>query len=448
MSEMTDLAPAELVMDRRPVSPPPPRLLEDTELIGQVAGSGLRKPPYLVRRRDGQMVQLSQLLYVIAGHMDGRELTAIAESAGAKLELRITPEQVAYVAERKLTPLGLIAPRDGSAPKLESVNALLGLRFRVRLIPERVVNALAGWLRALFFPPLVIVVLAALAACDIWLGTSHGVGAGLTALIHHPALVLALLGLMVVSLVFHELGHAAACRYGGARPGRIGAGLYLVWPAFYTDVTDSYRLNKTGRLRTDLGGVYFNALVALGATGAYFLTGYEPLLVLVLSQQLLMLDQFIPWLRLDGYHIIRDLIGVSDLFSRIKPIISSLVPGRGPHPRVSELKPWARAAVTIWVLSTVLVLSVIGVSFIIYAPTYFAAAKHSLIVQLNGVAHAAQIASPVNLLSNAIGAVMLLLPAISTVLIYLLLCRGIGTSLAHRRVRLDLTLATARRNEA
>jgi hypothetical protein len=43
---------------------------------------------------------------------------------------------------------------------------------------------------------------------------------------------------------------------------------------------------------------------------------------------------------------------------------------------------------------------------------------------------------------------MLLLPAISTVLIYLLLCRGIGTSLAHRRVRLDLTLATARRNEA
>jgi putative peptide zinc metalloprotease protein len=115
---------------------------------------------------------------------------------------------------------------------------------------------------------------------------------------------------------------------------------------------------------------------------------------------------------------------------------------------VSELKPWARAAVTIWVLSTVLVLSVIGVSFIIYAPTYFAAAKHSLIVQLNGVAHAAQIASPVNLLSNAIGAVMLLLPAISTVLIYLLLCRGIGTSLAHRRVRLDLTLATARRNEA
>ena len=48
------------------------------------------------------------------------------------------------------------------------------------------------------------------------------------------------------------------------RPGVMGAGLYLVWPAFYTDVTDSYRLGRGGRLRTDLGGLYFNAIVAVG----------------------------------------------------------------------------------------------------------------------------------------------------------------------------------------
>jgi hypothetical protein len=44
-----------------------PRLLAGTELIGRVPGSGLREPPYLVRRCDGQVVQLSRLLYVIAG---------------------------------------------------------------------------------------------------------------------------------------------------------------------------------------------------------------------------------------------------------------------------------------------------------------------------------------------------------------------------------------------
>ena len=36
----------------------------------------------------------------------------------------------------------------------------------------------------------------------------------------------------------------------------MGFGLYLVWPALYSTVTDSYRLARVGRLRTDLGGVY------------------------------------------------------------------------------------------------------------------------------------------------------------------------------------------------
>ena len=58
----------------------------------------------------------------------------------------------------------------------------------------------------------------------------------------------------------HETGHAAACAYGGGRPGAIGFGVYLLFPAFYTDVTDSYRLSRGGRLRTDLGGLYFNVL--------------------------------------------------------------------------------------------------------------------------------------------------------------------------------------------
>jgi putative peptide zinc metalloprotease protein len=40
----------------------------------------------------------------------------------------------------------------------------------------------------------------------------------------------------------------------------IGVGIYLVWPSFFTNVTDSYRLSRAGRLRTDLGGVYFNAV--------------------------------------------------------------------------------------------------------------------------------------------------------------------------------------------
>ena len=46
-------------------------------------------------------------------------------------------------------------------------------------------------------------------------------------------------------------------------------GIYIVWPAFYTDVTDAYRLPRRARLRIDLGGIYFNAVVAVVTIGVW-----------------------------------------------------------------------------------------------------------------------------------------------------------------------------------
>src|SRR5256714_15659827 len=99
----------------------------------------------------------------------------------------------------------------------------------------------------------------------------------------------------------HEWAHGTACSYGGARPGVMGAGIYIVFPAFYTDVTDAYRLGKGGRLRTDLGGVYFNTIFILATPGAYPLTGFEPLLLMSPFQHLRIMHPFFAFLRLDGY---------------------------------------------------------------------------------------------------------------------------------------------------
>lgn len=425
-----------------------PQLLEGTALLGRFAGSGLREPPYLVRRHDGQIVQLSPLLYAIASCMDGRELPDIATAATDLLGLRVSPDLIAHAATQKLAPLGLVAYPDGSEPRLEALNPLLALRFRAGIIPAGAVNALAGVLRVLFLPGVMVAALGALLACDVWLATAHGIGAGVRTIIHSPTLGLALFGLLILSMAFHECGHAAACRYGGARPGRIGVGIYLVFPAFYTDVTDSYRLSRGGRLRTDLGGVYFNALVALAAAGAYFATGYEPLLVVTVTQQALLVDQFVPWLRLDGYHIISDLIGVSDLFARIKPVVLSLVPGRPLDRRVAELKPWARAAVSIWVLTTVAVLTGALAMIVVSAPGYLRQAWHSLTLQLHGVALGVSTGNVIAVIADVIGAFMLVLPVAGMTLTYLMLCRRMGASLATRSVRVDLTLASPRPDDA
>src|ERR1700730_13159024 len=144
-------------------------------------------------------------------------------------------------------------------------------------MPSRVVGLLARVFRPLFAPPVIAGTLAGLAWFDWWLA-HHGLSAGVVQLIRHPVLMLVLLGGLLASAVFHELGHATACRASGATPGAIGAGLYLVMPALYTDVTDSYRLSRAGRVRTDLGGVYHNAIAVLVCAGAYAASGFEPLL--------------------------------------------------------------------------------------------------------------------------------------------------------------------------
>ena len=223
------------------------------------------------------------------------------------------------------------------------------MRLRRTLIPEAGVQVVARLFGPLFLPPVVVVVLGLLAVADVWLVRSGGLLAAFGDVLARPLLLLVLVGLAAVSMVFHECGHAAACRYGGARPGRIGMGLYVLWPALFTNVTDSYRLGQAGRIRTDLGGVYFNAIFAVVLAGAYQRTGYLPLAAAVLLVQLEIAEQLLPTLRLDGYFILTDLVGVPDLFRKIGPVLRSLVPGQRPDPRVGVLRRASRVALTAWV---------------------------------------------------------------------------------------------------
>ena len=217
------------------------------------------------------------------------------------------------------------------------------------MLPERAVNVVARPFTWLHRPFALVSVLLALAAFDVWLFWIHGVAGGIRAVLYSPVLLLGVLASIVVATAFHEVGHASACRYSGARPSAMGVGIYLIWPAFYCDVTDAYRLNRRGRLRTDLGGVYFNGIFALMAGVGYFASGNEALLLIAVVQHSIALQQLLPLLRFDGYYVLSDLTGVPDILSRIKPIFRSLLPGRR-EPRVEELKSWVRFVVTAYLL--------------------------------------------------------------------------------------------------
>jgi putative peptide zinc metalloprotease protein len=332
----------------------PPSLAEGVELIGEYEGSGFKEPPSLVRRADGQVIQLPPLLYAVAARSNGAlGYDDIASEVSEEIKRGLDGDQVRFLAEEKLRPLGVLALRDGSTNQVAKPDPFLGLKFRMGVVPECASNALGTMFKPLFFAPVVLLVLGTFVAADAWLFFEHGIAQSLRQSMMHPALFLPMFAAVVVAAGFHEVGHAAACRYGGGSPGKMGCGLYLAWPAFYTDVTDAYRLGKRARLRTDLGGVYFNVVVVVATVGAFLLTGFEPLLLLVLIMHFEIAHQLLPVIRLDGYYIVADLTGVPDLFARIGPILRSMLPWHRTEDEVRVLKPWVRLAVTAWVLVVV-----------------------------------------------------------------------------------------------
>lgn len=351
-------------------------------MIGEYEGSGYKEDPYIARRSDGQMVQLSELLYLVAENCDGqRSYGQIAEQVSGSFGKDVSADNVQYLVDKKLRPLGVVTQADGSSPQPPKQDALLALKFKKTLLPEKGVNVVGAALRPLFWPVVILPILAAVIAVDVWYFSTHGIGQSMRDLLYDPLMILAVYALLIVSIGWHEFGHATACRYGGAKPGVIGFGIYVVWPAFYCDVTDTYRLGKGGRVRTDLGGIYFNLIFSLATAGVYFLTRYEPLLVLILIQHLLIVYNFIPFLRMDGYYVVSDLTGVPDLFGRVKPTIKSLVPGQEPEEEVVELKRWVRVVVTLWVLTVIPLLLYLFVMMVISAPRIVATGFDSFLVQ-------------------------------------------------------------------
>jgi putative peptide zinc metalloprotease protein len=356
--------PAAAASGPAPVS----RLADGVELLGEYRDSGYSQPPSLVRRPDGQVIQMSPLLYQVTCRIDGsRDPDAIAELVSGDLGRTLNADQVRHLITTKLLPLGIVAA-EGAPADPPRANPLLALRARGTLFPERAANVAGALLRPLFRTPVVVAVVASVVAVDYWLFAVHGLGGGLRQVLHDPVDLLIVVGLTVVSAAFHECGHATGCRYGGARPGVIGVGIYLVWPSFFTNVTDSYRLSRAGRLRTDLGGLYFNLVFILALAGLYSATSDQVLLLVIVVTHLEMLEQLSPFVRFDGYFILSDLAGVPDLFARIAPILGSALSRGRPDPRVSGLRRRARVMVTGWVLCVIPLLMLIIGYLLLFLP--------------------------------------------------------------------------------
>jgi putative peptide zinc metalloprotease protein len=316
-----------------------PTRAPDVRSGGEMPGTGFDRPQWLVQRGD-RYLQVSELLYRIAGLADGtRTADEIAVLVSAAMRRDVSGQDVRHLVEAKLMPAGIIAGGDQAGPAPSGASPL-AIALGARLIGPGVIDPLARLGSVFFVPGVAVAVLAATIATRIWLYTQHGVTPGIDRVLHEPSLMLLIGALAIGGAAFHELGHASALRVAGGRARGMGVGLYFIFPAFYTDVTDSYRLGRWRRVLTDLGGFHFNLVFSLFLLAAYVMTHNEALLVAVTLVDLEILHQMLPLGRLDGYWLLADLTGVPDFFSLAGPYLRSLLPGGDRA--LPKLRPIAR----------------------------------------------------------------------------------------------------------
>ncbi|HEX2291382.1 MAG TPA: hypothetical protein VHH53_14595, partial [Pseudonocardiaceae bacterium] len=85
-------------------------MAKGTELIGEYQGSGFQEPRFIVRRVDGQVIQLPRLLFLLASLLNGqRDLQALAALLTAEFGKVVAPQQVSYLIDNRLRPVGIVA---------------------------------------------------------------------------------------------------------------------------------------------------------------------------------------------------------------------------------------------------------------------------------------------------------------------------------------------------
>src|SRR3954447_19392545 len=158
------------------------------DLLGPVHGSGYRDGAALVRRADGQMVQLGPLLYGLLECIDGRRsLDELAAAMSERVGRRLEADQVRALAE-KLAAQGLLAGTESAAPP--RANPLLALRWKVLVTNPAITRRLIAPFGFLFLPWVLLPVLAAFGAVCWFVLIDKGVASATAEAFSSPRLLL------------------------------------------------------------------------------------------------------------------------------------------------------------------------------------------------------------------------------------------------------------------
>ena len=155
-------------------------------------------------------------------------------------------------------------------------------------------------------------------------------------------------GTLIGLKVFHEFGHAYACRYLGGSVPEMGLAFVLGAPCAYVDASSAWKLsNPWHRIGISMGGMFAESFIA--AIALIVWVGAEEGLVRTVAQNVVVLATAVtvlfninPLMKFDGYYVLADLIREPNLRTRASKELGRLgrkvlrlpVPPAGPRAKV------------------------------------------------------------------------------------------------------------------
>jgi putative peptide zinc metalloprotease protein len=332
--------------------------------------SSALEPTYLVELSDGRRLQISNLLYQLLNLCDGkRPLGEIAQVLSGHFCEEISENQIEQFIKAKLLPQGLFQEaRDRSTicsrpPSIRRLALqLLQFQLRIPLFSKRRLDSITRFTQYLYARPVVIAMLALVVLVHLltyWQApriVPYFRLQDLSVKIYGPLFVLVLFGSL-----WHEVGHLSACRRFNCEHGKLGIGLYVIWPVFYVDVSAAWRLPRRQRMVVDLGGFYFQMIMTVVLyIVSLCLSQATLLLPVIIALDMGVIHNLNPMFKFDGYWLLSDMIGVPNLHERIGQYIKGMLPWPRKQNTSSLLRVQPYAIVVTWLYA------LFGMVFFVY----------------------------------------------------------------------------------
>jgi putative peptide zinc metalloprotease protein len=299
--------------------------------------TSLRGEPYVMLRspdRESSYIRLSPEEVELSDLMDGSRTVAQLVREFVGISGRLAPEQVTrtvadLAANRMLAELPLNALRAVETVRRRRGLARAGHGLLEAAKGRRIVLADFDRPAALLYraggrllftrAAAVVVALVALAGIGLfgatWFGGAERLFVTADSYAAGGAL---LLGLNIVALVTHELGHALAVKHAGRRVPAIGFLFYFGIPSAFVDTTDVWMKGRRARLLTSAAGPV-SALTMAGVLQLIALVWPElsPIAFrLAFMWYLNALFNLNPLMALDGYYLAMDWLEIPNLRAR------------------------------------------------------------------------------------------------------------------------------------